>query len=348
MKLKKLAMPFAAAILAVTALGYTTARAHEPVPLCDALKPRALNIAEIIYNRINQNYGGWHNWSRHEGLKCEFPDYDKVVFRRTCNAVGFDCTPDDTWIVFDNIHPSDFKIEDWGKPEIIDSSVVNNYSQELIIPAGSKVSHTWTTSSTLTDSLLNTVTLGLKARSLTILGSVYQGQFSEQIEVEISASYQRQFGETVTKSSTDTTTLEQAGPAKGRFLNTRTNTKERRRVVSNVDLEHSIEFAGNWHGSFSTVVYPQFSFATMAELLSGAEGLLPESHSGYCLFGVAKKCPSGFPGRVGSQSERQVLRMPANSPVEVDAVYSDTNDKFLFEQNTDEAESPTQSQGAIQ
>lgn len=311
----------------------TVAHARDPVPLCDALKPRAMVITELVTSRsINQQgYGGWKWWGPAEGLSCEHTDTDTVVYRRSCKGVSFDCKPADTWVVFDNIHPSDFKITDWGTPEVLDTSVVNSYEQEIIIPDGSKVSHTWSNTSTLVDSLLNVVTVGLKARSLTILGSVYQGQFSEQIEVEISASYQRQFGETTTRSTTDTVTLEETGPKQGRFLFQRTNTRERRRVVSNVDLEHTIEFAGNWHGKFQTVVEPDYKAGTITDFINGAEGLLPTNHSISNLFTQGK---AAWPiARLGSPQEIANLKKPANSPVEVEAVYSTVSDKFLFEES---------------
>lgn len=316
--------------------GQAQAQAHEPVNICNALEPRALNVAEIIYNRINPTFGGWVGWNRKEGLTCKIDDYDKVTYRRSCNGSSYDqCSGNDAVVIFGNIHPSDFDINDWGTPEVISSEVTNEYSQEVNIPAGASLSHTWGTSVTHTDSLLQTVTVGLQARSLTILGSVYQGQFSEQIEVQISTSYAKQFGSTDTKVTNDSTTLTETGPKKGRFLFERTTTKERRTILSNIDLEHTMTFISVYHDpGFPASNSSYYHAGSMTELLQGAEDLLPDNHNLAPLF---RQHRAFYPrGRKANEEEIALLKQPANSPVEMSATYSNVNDKFIFVESDEE------------
>lgn len=311
----------------------------KPVNLHVALHQRAVEIAQIIARRMTAT-GQWDQWDRNHPLCGELEDYDKVRYWRC------DRPKEMTWVVFDNIHPSDFKVKDWGEPVTLGSPDVNRtYSDEVQIRDGDSLSHTWTTTTTHTESILNSYLAGVKLAARTLIGNIYTGQFQQQIEAEATFSYTHNISDTDTTTTTNTTTVTEHGPARGNFVFQRSTQNVQRIVLSGIDLDHTIEFGGIWHGLSGDFAYPLYKAQSMQEMISAAEGLLPVTHNMDILFNPDRIGQHGN-GRARKADDDEIrrLKLPSDTPVQTVTEYTESKDSFFFEPSSSDGQ---QKLGAI-
>lgn len=215
--------------------------------LVEVLKPRAALIGEILANRMNLPeasdynraghvyYGGgsWRNYKQSEGLNGVQVNENTVHYRRPSN--------DKAVLAFTNIRPVSGEHQDYGPEQVIDRNAQDHAEKEITLPAGATFDDTVSFTFSKTTSRLEAYKQSLRTafeQSLRLTGSLVGAELKAQ--EELTADFERRYGNDETQSNTVSKHLTLKGPAHVVYRATRSIDRVQHEVTAALNYEHIV------------------------------------------------------------------------------------------------------------
>lgn len=245
------------------------------ISLPDALHKRAGLVAHYMTRNLS-NAGAWTGYTKDEPLMGELRRDNMIAYwRREHPHAKLD---------FWNPVLTDIVKMERGDPKILQENAVERFVDDLEIPEGTTfndvISYTFSKTTTLSQALK----IGMEATTKLTAGASVSGvNVSAEVGLKIYGEYSRQWGESETRSNTESKTLSVVGPKSLTYEAIRSLNKESVHIKALSDMSFGIHFLDDTHAGGPTP--PDWEFgADWSEFLKATQGLASSENEFYHVF----------------------------------------------------------------
>ena len=254
--------------------------------LVDANMGRALLFAKHNVSRLDKHgdAGVWAGWTPAEGLVGELILDDLIRYKRP-NTTRDGRDPNFAVLFFQNPQLVDIKEIEWGDPIVVESNVIERYSD--VIKNGTAASYEETVSHTFskTKTLLEAAKVGAELAVKAAVGAEYSGvKASVEVSAKISAEYSRQWGETTTQTDTIERKLSVPANTNLTYEVIRSVDKIQRKIKARSDFEYSCSFVSGPNMPPEDHPRLKLDWSSWAEFVSVAKGFAATDKALYHLY----------------------------------------------------------------
>ena len=254
--------------------------------LIDANMPRALLFAKHNVSRLDRHgdAGVWSGWTPDEGLVGELILDDLMRYKRP-NTTRDGRDPNFAVLFFQNPQLIDIKEIEWGDPIVVDSNVIERYSDVIRNKTAASYEETVSHTFSKTKSLLEAAKVGAEVAIKAAVGAEYSGvKASVEVSAKISAEYSRQWGETTTQTDSIERKLSVPANTNLTYEVIRSVDKIQRKIKARSDFEYSCSFVSG--PNIPPENHPQLKldWSSWAEFVSVAKGFAATDKDLYHLY----------------------------------------------------------------